>query len=280
MAAPEPNPASATNLDLDTFASIAGLQTLGEADAIDHEDEDETVTPEDALASAIKQLQALTAENAELRRDLAEQRTTHISLREANRELEWRCRAGGEGGDPEGAAEMAEEWRDMEQKVQLLLTENGILESAQREMQVALQREQANAIELQASHAEALGGAQRAREAQLVAEEETRRAQAEASALRDHAHEQQSVAATEAVAVQKLRQELTAVRAEAEAAHLKTREAYARLEAQQSCHAQAEAEAQGREARLKDAHGRQRIELEAGARRAEALAAQLTQAQS
>ena len=160
MAAPEPNPASATNLD--AFASIAGLQTLGEADAIDHEDEDETVTPEDALASAIKQLQALTAENAELRRDLAEQRTTHISLREANRELEWRCRAGGEGGDPEGAAEMAEEWRDMEQKVQLLLTENGILESAQREMQVALQREQANAIELQASHAEALGGAQRA----------------------------------------------------------------------------------------------------------------------
>ena len=103
MAAPEPNPASATNLD--AFASIAGLQTLGEADAIDHEDEDETVTPEDALASAIKQLQALTAENAELRRDLAEQRTTHISLREANRELEWRCRAGGEGGDPEGAAE-------------------------------------------------------------------------------------------------------------------------------------------------------------------------------
>ena len=80
--------------------------------------------------------------------------------------------------------------------------------------------------------------------------------------------------------MQKLRQELTAVRAEAEAAHLKTREAYARLEAQQSCHAQAEAEAQGREARLKDAHGRQRIELEAGARRAEALAAQLTQAQS
>ena len=160
MAAPEPNPASATNLD--AFASIAGLQTLGEADAIDHEDEDETVTPEDALASAIKQLQALTAENAELRRDLAEQRTTHISLREANRELEWRCRAGGEGGDPEGAAEMAEEWRGMEQKVQLLLTENGILESAQREMQVALQREQANAIELQASHAEALGGAQRA----------------------------------------------------------------------------------------------------------------------
>ena len=73
--------------------------------------------------------------------------------------------------------------------------------------------------------------------------------------------------------MQKLRQELTAVRAEAEAAHLKTREAYARLEAQQSCHAQAEAEAQGREARLKDAHGRQRIELEAGARRAEALAA-------
>ena len=112
------------------------------------------------------------------------------------------------------------------------------------------------------------------REAQLVAEEETRRAHAEASALRDHAHEQQSVA------VQKLRQELTAVRAEAEAAHLKTREAYARLEAQQSCHAQAEAEAQGREARLKDAHGRQRLELEAGARRAEALAAQLTQAQS
>ena len=160
----------------DPFAPFAEMGTFGEADTIDHEDEDERVTPEDALANAIEQLRALTAENGTLRHDLAEQRTTHISLREANRELEWRCRAGGGGGDdPEGAAEMAEGWRDMEQKVQLLLTENGILESAQLDMQNALQREQANAIELQVSHAEALGGAQRAREAQLAAEEETRR---------------------------------------------------------------------------------------------------------
>ena len=214
MAAVGPNPALAST-NLDAFASFAELGTFGEADIIDHEDEDETVTPEDALANAIKQLQALTAENGALRHDLAEQRTTQISLREANRELEWRCRAGGgDGGDPQGAAEMAEGWRDMEQKWQLLLTENGILESAQLDMQVALQREQANAIELQASHAEALGGAQRAREAQLAAEEETRKAHAAASALRDHAHEQQSVAATEATAVRKLRHELAAVRAE------------------------------------------------------------------
>merc|ERR1719272_628872 len=121
---------------------------------------------------------------------------------------------------------MAEGGRDMEQKVQLLLTENGILESAQLDMQNALQREQANAIELQVSHAEALGGAQRAREAQLAAEEETRRAHAQAGELRDHAHEAQSVAATEAIAVQKLRHELAAVRGEAEAAHLKARDAH------------------------------------------------------
>ena len=40
--------------------------------------------------------------------------------------------------------------------------------------------------------------------------------------------------------MQKLRHELAAVRGEAEAAHLKARDAHARLEAQQSCHAQAE----------------------------------------
>ena len=107
---------------------------------------------------------------------------------------------------------MADEWRDMEQRLQVLLTENGLLESAQVDTRLELQREQANVMELQASHAEALGAAQRAREAQLAAEDEARKAHAATTEVRERLREQEVISATETAAVKKLKHELDGIR--------------------------------------------------------------------
>ena len=85
-----------------------------------------------ALSDALAQVSKLAEDNARLRADLSEQRRTQIRLREANRELEWRCLL---TNDTNAAAAPREEWREMEERLQLLITENGLLEEAARQIE-------------------------------------------------------------------------------------------------------------------------------------------------
>ena len=181
-----------------------------------------------ALSDALAQVSKLAEDNARLRADLSEQRRTQIRLREANRELEWRCLL---TNDTNAAAAPREEWREMEERLQLLITENGLLEEAARQAREAMQLEKAASLELRASHARATGELRRAQGAQAAAEDALR---AERSRARD-AHEAQqelaSAASAEATATAHLRAELQAARQDAARAHRESAEMRARLEA-------------------------------------------------
>ena len=124
-----------------------------------------------ALSDALAQVSKLAEDNARLRADLSEQRRTQIRLREANRELEWRCLL---TNDTNAAAAPREEWREMEERLQLLITENGLLEEAARQAREAMQLEKAASLELRASHARATGELRRAQGAQAAAEDALR----------------------------------------------------------------------------------------------------------
>ena len=258
---------------------MSSLEAL-EREAAGMEEEEEPIAPEDALATAIEHLRGVSAENESLRTELAGQQQKEIALRESNRELEWKCRAGGGGVGPGSAAAMADEWRDMEQRLQVLVTENGLLENAQHDTQLALQREQANAMEMQASQAEALGAAQRARESQLAAEEETRKAHATTGEVRERLREQELIASTEARTVRKLKAELEAARAEAAAAHRDAIALQQKVDGQYRVQASATASASDRVAKLADERGKLHVELEATQRRAGHLAQDLAAAQA
>ena len=170
-----------------------------------------------AISSIFERVQSLATENEALRATLTEERATHLGLLEANRELEWRVRTGTAEGVPAGAAR--QEWEDTEAKLALLLAENNELESRERQTADELRRERETTAKLTASHAEALAAAQHAAGAAEAADAHAREEALEARAAADAAREAQALAAASDAALQNLRNELAAARAEATAAH-------------------------------------------------------------
>ena len=126
--------------------------TLLETESVD--DPDAAAT---AVASVFARVQELAEENEALRASLSEERTMRLGLLESNRELEWRVRTGASAGaDASGARR---EWEDSEARLQLLLTENNLLEARERQTAEELRREQAISAKLLVSHAEAISAA-------------------------------------------------------------------------------------------------------------------------
>ena len=165
-----------------------------------------------AVASVFARVQELAEENEALRASLSEERTMRLGLLESNRELEWRVRTGASAGaDASGARR---EWEDSEARLQLLLTENNLLEARERQTAEELRREQAISAKLLVSHAEAISAAKQAADAAHAADEAAREESEVAREAPEAAREAHVLATSSEAALANLRNELTAVRAE------------------------------------------------------------------
>ena len=181
--------------------------TLLETESVD--DPDAAAT---AVASVFARVQELAEENEALRASLSEERTMRLGLLESNRELEWRVRTGASAGaDASGARR---EWEDSEARLQLLLTENNLLEARERQTAEELRREQAISAKLLVSHAEAISAAKQAADAAHAADEAAREESEVAREASEAAREAHVLATSSEAALANLRNELTAVRAE------------------------------------------------------------------
>merc|ERR1712138_142488 len=115
-----------------------------------------------------------------------------------NRELEWRVRTGASAGASAGAARR--EWDEMESKLQLLMSENNLLEQREKQASEELQREKTAYAELWASRADALATARQASE-QVTNSERAARDESEAAReASEAAREAQALAAASDVA--------------------------------------------------------------------------------
>ena len=94
------------------------------------ENSDDAAEAAEAVASVFARVQELARENEELRACVSEERSKQLGLLETQRELEWRLRTG--TSSDADAAGGREELADMEARLQLVLTENNVLETRAR----------------------------------------------------------------------------------------------------------------------------------------------------
>ncbi|KAL1524857.1 hypothetical protein AB1Y20_019737 [Prymnesium parvum] len=182
-----------------------------------------SVEADDAVAHTLEQMKALALENDELRRQHAEQRHAHIALLEVNRELQWRLDA---LSDSAAAGEPPSErdWRDVDAKLQLLLTENNLLEARAREASEEAAAHAQSMHELQLAVAHAHAAAERAQEE--AADAEARRVEAEtrAEAAVEREREAERRSAESTAAIGRLQRELEEAREQVLRAHCEAAE--------------------------------------------------------
>jgi chromosome segregation ATPase len=170
------------------------------------------------VMNELELVRALADENEELRRQQAEQRQTHIALLEGSREAQWRLEVAGHADAV--CAPASTEWNDADVKLQLLLTENNILESRERQTLQELQAQQDATRQLQLALAEAQAAAERAHE-ELAAREELCRAERSRSEVADERKREADVrSVTSSSAVTNLQRELEAMREEVVRVHV------------------------------------------------------------
>ena len=176
-------------------------------------EEDVELLTEEAAAAAVEQVQDLAAENNALRAEVARLRREQLTTLEARSELEVQLAGGKEAG---GARE---EFRELTAQLELLITENSLLETAKAEAEMAAKAAAANTGELQEALAEAIGSAQRARSEQEAASSAATKLRADVIAESEAREEAGARAARELARVKRLQHELASVRGEAGAAH-------------------------------------------------------------
>ena len=219
-----PTPPAATHPVADTQPAAddiiaepsAEISSLAAA-LLDSEAADDPTEAAEAVASVFARVQELAEENEGLRAALGEERTAHLGLLESNRELEWRVRTGATAGaDGSGARR---EWEDMEARLQLLLTENNLLEARERQTAEELRREQTlNAAE-SAAKLQALGVAKQAAAAADAADAAAREECEASREAAEAAREAEALAAASEAALANQRKELAALRTELKQAY-------------------------------------------------------------
>lgn len=167
----------------------------------------------DAISSVFARVQDLADENLAMRRAADESRAEEARLLEANRELEWQVKTG--GGAAADTFGMKRVLAEAEAKVELLMTENGVLEARAREAAAEVAGSRQICAQLQASQAQAVTEARRAIEASEYAENEARKERLNAKEAGEAALEAQAVADAGDASLVKIRRELEVTREEA-----------------------------------------------------------------
>ena len=257
----------------DEVAALASELLDGEASVTDE------ASAANAISAVFERVSGLVAENEALRTALGEERTAHLALLEANRELEWRVRTGAAAGADTG--EVRREWEEMETKLQLLLTENNLLEAREREANEELRKEQRAHQFALASHAEALAAARQAADAADAADAAAREECEAAREASDAAREAQALAAASDLSLANLRNELVGTRAELVASHRLNAEQCTEVERLHAAAAMHAAEANEREAAAKSSIaelGRSLSEVQLALQKSDAALAEATAA--
>lgn len=173
------------------------------------------------VAQALEQVRALAGENDELRKQVAEHRQAHIAQLEANRELQWRLDAATDSAAA-GDSASARDWKDVDAKLQLLLTENNVLEAHERQAVEELQAQQAAMRQLQLALGEAQTAAERAQSELRASETRCKSELARADRACELQREAERSCAASNTAISNLQRELEAAREEALHAHSET----------------------------------------------------------
>eukprot|EP00967_Tisochrysis_lutea_P007043 scaffold8376_cov33-Tisochrysis_lutea.AAC.4 len=172
---------------------------------------------EHAVAQAMAQISMLAAENDALRARNAELLREAIATSERAAQLEVEVR-GGAHLDGEGEGSTAIEWVDMSARLQLLLTENSVLEADIVATKRALHVAEDGRAKAEEALAEALGATQRARASEEDALTRAAEAQMAVGTARDEAEAAQVDRAQETAKLEAALRELAASRAETAAA--------------------------------------------------------------
>ena len=174
---------------------------------------------DEVVAHALDQVRALAQENEELRRQQAEQREVYIGQLEANRELQWRLDGTSDSaaGGTEGAS--TRDWHDVDGKLQLLLTENNLLEARERQASEELQAQQEATRKLQLALSEAQAAAERAIFERAEAEDKRKVDFERAELASERERDAHRLGAASTGAIANLQRELEAARQESRSAH-------------------------------------------------------------
>ena len=171
---------------------------------------------DDVVAHALEQVRTLANENEDLRRQQADQRQAHIALLEANRELHWLLEAGHEGAD---GAPASTEWSDVDAKLQLLMTENNLLEGRERQAVEELEAQQLATRQVQLALGAAQAVAERAQDELSASDEELRSERTRAELAEELQREAERTGVAGSGAVAQLQRELEGAREEIAHAH-------------------------------------------------------------
>ena len=212
-----------------------------------------------SVAQVFERVQELADENAELRRSQKAALRENLALSDANRELEWRVREAGSAASGSDTSAVRGEFEQLEAKLQLLLTENNMLEARSRQSAEEVRDAQMAAARLQAAQREATDAARLATEDAASTANALRDERASARQSAEAAREAEVAAATANSAIASLRNELQASRRESSNAHRELTRLRTELERAQSA-AAASALAEARR-RSEEKRARDEIEL-------------------
>ena len=171
----------------------------------------ESITASPADASSLEHVEGVIAENEELRRRVSDLLHEQLALVETKEQLELKLRLGS-GND---AAAVQAEWRALQEKLQLLMTENSLLETGATQSRREEERALSAVHQLELKLAETIGAALRSNEAAEAAEASAASDRERAARAESEIYAARAAADAEHAHLLRLQPELEAARADA-----------------------------------------------------------------